>query len=83
MESALLINNQLIPVDIHNELKSYNLTWDVGEGFISTYCNNKATSNRVTNILTSYNIPSHQMKTDTRIIVIYTPLNSIGNNLIR
>lgn len=81
MESALQFNNQLIPIEILNDLKSYGLTWDVGEGFISTYCNSKITSNRVTKILTSYEIPCHQMKTDTRIIVIYTPLNSIGKDL--
>jgi len=62
---------ELIPICMPDELGRYNLLWDLGEGYISTFCPSTKVSNSVTSILNSNNIPAHQMNTDNRIVVIY------------
>lgn len=61
----------VMPISLPNELSKYDLLWDLGEGFISTFCKSKKISQTVTEVLSTYKIPSHQMQTDSRIIVIY------------
>ena len=61
----------VMPINLPNELSRYNLLWDLGEGFISTFCKSKRISETVSQILNSYNIPAHRVNTDNRIIVIY------------
>jgi hypothetical protein len=62
---------KLLPINLPDKLNKYNLVWDVGEDYISTFCNSDKTSQEVSQILKSYNIAAHRVKTDERIIVIY------------
>jgi len=64
-------NTDVMPISLPNELHKYDLLWDLGEGFISTFCKSNKISETVSEILKSKNIPAHRMKTDDRIVVIY------------
>ncbi len=57
----------LVPI----ELTKFNLVWDVGYGYISTFCDTSDISQEVFTVLQSHNISAHLMQTDARIIVIY------------
>jgi len=62
---------ELMQIKIPDELSEYSLLWDLGEGYISTFCKSKKASQAVLAILNSHKIPAHLMNTDNRIVVIY------------
>ena len=64
-------NTNLIPIKVPNELDKYNLLWDIGAGYISTFCKSKKIACTIAEILNSYNVPAHLMLLDMRIVVIY------------
>jgi hypothetical protein len=70
-KAKIMSDSNLLPVQLPNEIIKYNLLWDLGEGFISTFCPSVKVSNTVFSILKSNSIQAHQMNTDNRIVVIY------------
>ena len=70
-------NTSLLPINLPIDLNRFNLLWDLGEGYISTFCMTRKISNEVTEILNSHKIPAHPMHTDNRIIVIYFESNVV------
>jgi hypothetical protein len=70
-KAKIMSDSNLLPVQLPNEIIKYNLLWDFGEGFISTFCPSIKVSNKVFSILNSNSIQAHQMNTDNRIVVIY------------
>lgn len=64
-------NTPQLPMKTLVELTKFNLVWDIGQGYLSTFCDTCDISHEVTEILKSHNIPAHQINADARIIVIY------------
>lgn len=60
-----------LPINLFLELSEYDLLWETGVGFISTFCKSKRTAKSVSKILKKHGVIAHSMNMDQRIIVIY------------